>query len=158
MRLITSEQNAVRKRLLPPSYLFFAIIAMIMLHVLFPIAEVVPYPWQLLGCVPLLLGITLNLLADQAFKKNHTTVKPFEESSALITTGVFQLSRHPMYLGMVFILIGIGILMGTLMPFLLIPVFALLIEVMFVRTEERMLADKFGDAWREYQTNVRRWI
>jgi len=130
---------------------------MVLLHFLFPIAEVVPYPWQLLGCLPLLLGITLNLLADQAFKKNHTTVKPFEESSVLITAGVFQLSRHPMYPGMVFILIGTGILIGTLM-LLVIPVFALLMEVMFVRIEERMLANKFGTTWEEYQANVRRWI
>jgi protein-S-isoprenylcysteine O-methyltransferase Ste14 len=146
------------KRPLPPTYLFSTIVVMVLLHFLLPIAEVVPYPWQLLGGVPLLFGITLNLIADQAFKKNHTTVKPFEESSTLITTGVFQLSRHPMHLGMVFILAGIGILMGTLMPFLVIPVFALLIDVVFVRTEERMLADKFGERWQKYQAKVRRWI
>ena len=147
-----------KKTPLPPTYLFTAIVVMVLLHFLFPIVEVVPYPWLLLGCVPLILGITLNLIADKAFKQNHTTVKPFEESNCLITTGVFRLSRHPMYLGMLFILIGIGILMGTLMPFLVIPVFALLMEVMFVRTEERMLADKFGETWQKYQANVRRWI
>ena len=147
-----------KKRPLPPTYLFTAIVVMVLLHFLFPIVEVVPYPWLLLGCVPLIFGITLNLIADKAFKQNHTTVKPFEESTYLITTGVFRLSRHPMYLGMLFILIGIGILMGTLMPFLVIPVFALLMEVMFVRTEERMLADKFGETWQKYQANVRRWI
>jgi len=48
--------------------------------------------------------------------------------------------------------------MGTLTPFLVIPVFAFLMEVMFVRIEERMLANKFGTTWEEYQANVRRWI
>lgn len=147
-----------KKRPLPPTYLFTAIVTMVLLHFLFPHANVVPFPWQFLGCLPLLFGIALNLKADKAFKKNHTTVKPFEESTVLITTGVFRLSRHPMYLGMLFILIGIGILMGTLMPFLVIPVFALLMEVMFVRIEEQMLANRFGTTWQEYQAKVRRWI
>ena len=146
----------VSKRLLPPSYLFTAIVAMILLHLLFPIADFVPYPWQPLGCLPLLLGIVLNLIADQAFKKNHTTVKTFEESTVLITTGVFRLSRHHMYLEMIFILTGLAILIGTLMSFLVIPVFMLLMDAVFIKTEEHMLADKFGETWRDYQTIVRR--
>lgn len=131
---------------------------MVLLHFLFPGAEIVSYPWRLIGSVPLLLGIFLNLIADKAFKKNHTTVKPFEESTSLITTGVFRLSRHPMYLGMVLILVGIAMLLGSLLPFLVIPVFAVLMDVIFIRTEERMLAHKFGDAWRQYQENVRWWL
>jgi len=43
-----------------------------LLHFLFSIAEVVPYPWQLPGCVPPLFGIALNLVADQAIKKKNT--------------------------------------------------------------------------------------
>jgi protein-S-isoprenylcysteine O-methyltransferase Ste14 len=44
------------------------------------------------------------------------------------------------------------------MPFLVIPVFVLLLDMVFVRTEERMLADKFDETWQEYQAKVRRWI
>jgi protein-S-isoprenylcysteine O-methyltransferase Ste14 len=143
---------------LPPTYLFSAIVVMVLLHMLFANMEVVPYPWRLLGCAPLLFGIILNLLADKAVKVNHTTVKPFEESTRLITTGVFRYSRHPMYLGMGFILVGIALLLGSLLPFLVIPVFVVSIDVLFIRTEERMLSDKFGDAWEKYQAKVRRWI
>lgn len=146
------------KRALPPTYLFTASVAMILLHFLFPVAYVVSYPWQLLGCLPLLLGIVFNLIADKACKINHTTVKPFEESTVLITTGVFRFSRHPMYLGMVLILVGIAMLLGSLMPLLVIPVFVLLMDIIFIRMEERMLANKFGDAWQNYQVRVRRWI
>ena len=91
----------VSKKILPPTYLFTSIALMIVLHFLFPLVEVIPYPWLLLGGVPLLLGLALNLIADKAFKIVNTTVKPFEESKALITTGVFRFSRHPMYLGMI---------------------------------------------------------
>jgi protein-S-isoprenylcysteine O-methyltransferase Ste14 len=143
---------------LPPTYLFTAIVVMVLLHMLFANLEVVPYPWRLFGCAPLLFGIILNLLADKAFKHNHTTVKPFEESASLITSGVFRFSRHPMYLGMVMILVGIALLLGSLLPFLVIPAFVVLMDVLFISTEERMLADKFGDTWKNYQENVRRWI
>lgn len=128
------------------------------LHFLFPVIQIIPYPWNILGCIPLLLGILLNLVADKAFNRNHTTVKPFEESTTLITTGVFRFSRHPMYLGMVLILVGIAMLLESLLPFLVIPVFAVLMDVLFIRNEEHMLAHKFGAAWQGYQAKVRRWL
>jgi protein-S-isoprenylcysteine O-methyltransferase Ste14 len=131
---------------------------MALLHFLAPVSVVIPYPWWLLGVVPFMAGATLNLLADSAFKKAQTTVKPFEKSTALITTGVFQISRHPMYLGMILILIGLAVFMGTITPLIIIFIFALLMEVVFVRIEERMLEQQFGSAWITYKNKVRKWL
>ncbi|KPJ89252.1 MAG: hypothetical protein AMJ53_15910 [Gammaproteobacteria bacterium SG8_11] len=147
-----------RKKLLPPSYLFASLILMIGLHFALPVLSLVDYPWSLAGCVPLLVGIALNLIADQAFKRAHTTVKPFQESSVLITNGVFGISRHPMYLGMVLILFGIAILMGSITPFFIVPIFALLMQYRFIIIEERMLKAKFGVNWLNYITRVRQWL
>ena len=63
-----------------------------------------------------------------------------------------------MYAGMVLILIGIAILMGSLTPYVVIPVFVVLMEIVFIRVEERMLGEKFGGAWSAYREKVRRWI
>ena len=145
-------------RVLPPVYFLISIVAMALLNFFGPVIEFVRYPWNLLGLVPLGIGIALNLIADAAFKKEQTTVKPFEISTALITTGVFEISRNPMYLGMVLILIGIAILMGSLSPLIVIVLFAALMELVFVRTEEKMLEQHFGLAWTEYQSKVRKWI
>jgi steroid 5-alpha reductase family enzyme len=103
-----------------------------------------------IGC-PVIAGVALNLVADGAFHRAGTTVKPFQESSALLTDGVYRYSRHPMYLGFVLILIGVAILLGSLTPWVVIPVFAVLMEVVFIRVEERMLAEKFGPAWLAYK-------
>lgn len=146
------------KTILPPVYLFVSIILMIALHLLFPIVEVIAYPWLLLGCIPLAFGIALNLVADRAFKNFNTTVKPFKESSALITTGVFRVTRHPMYLGMTLILIGLALLMGSLAPLFITPVFTILMDQIFVKKEEQMLEEKFGKNWLDYRSKVRRWI
>ena len=146
------------KRILPPSYFFAALLVMAALHFLSPVAQLVSYPWQLLGLAPLLGGVALELIADSAFKKHRTTVKPFEKSAKLITDGVFYLSRNPMYLGFVLILVGMATLMGSLTPYAVIPVFAVLLDRVFVKVEERMLEEKFGQAWLQYKASVRRWI
>jgi protein-S-isoprenylcysteine O-methyltransferase Ste14 len=108
--------------------------------------------------VPFALGSVLNLLADRDFKKSGTTVKPFETSTALITDGVYKISRHPMYLGFVLILLGLAIFLRTLSPYIVVGAFAILMEVVFIRVEEAMLADTFGAEWVAYKERVRCWI
>ncbi|HEY46851.1 MAG: hypothetical protein AMJ88_06845 [Anaerolineae bacterium SM23_ 63] len=146
------------KRVLPPTFLYVAIIFIVLLHFIFPIAQILEIPWNLVGLVPLILGIALNLMADNAFKRYQTTVKPFQESSALITDGAYRLSRHPMYLGFVLILIGLSLLLGSISPYIVVIVFAILMDVVFIRVEESMLEAKFQDEWKEYKSKVRRWI
>ena len=146
------------KRVLPPSYFQVAIVTILLCHFLVPLKQFAYYPWNLLGLLPMAAGIVLNLVADAVFKKAQTTVKPFETSTALITTGVFRISRHPMYLGMLLILIGLVILLGSCSPFIIVAIFAIVMEVVFVKVEEKMLEQTFGVAWNAYKQQVRKWI
>ncbi len=146
------------KKMLPPTYLLIAIVVMVALHFLLPVIRFITLPWNVLGIVLLAVGIVINVMADNAFKRAETTVKPFEESAALITDGVFTISRHPMYLGFVLVLIGVALLLGSLTPFFVIPVFVALMEVVFIQVEERMLAKQYGQAWLAYKAKVRRWV
>lgn len=148
----------MKKEVSPLACLFVSIVIMTALHLLFPVRKIIVFPWNLLGIAPLTLGIIFNLIADRAFKKHKTTVKPFEESRFLITTGVFRVSRNPMYLGFALILVGIAMLMGSLTPYVIVIAFVILMDVAFVRIEERMLEEKFGEAWLKCKRNVRRWI
>ena len=143
---------------LPPSYFFSAIVLMALLHYLLPVREIITWPWTVLGIAFLVAGAMLNLSADKAFKVNNTTVKPFQESARLITAGVFGVTRNPMYLGMALILAGIATMAGTVTPFLVIPVFVVLMDWVFIRAEEGMLAQRFGDQWLDYKQRVRKWI
>jgi protein-S-isoprenylcysteine O-methyltransferase Ste14 len=147
-----------REPMLPPTYVYAAIALMVALHFLFPVKKIIPFPWDLFGVIPLAAGVALNLSADSAFRKARTTVKPFQESAALVTGGVYRISRHPMYLGFVLILIGLAVLLGSLTPFFVIPIFAVLMDRVFIVIEERMLAEKFGQEWVDYGTKVRRWV
>ncbi len=146
------------KKIMPPTWLLIAIIAMLILHFLLPIAKIIPTIWNFTGFVFLVSGITLNLIADRAFQRIGTTVKPYQESSNLVTSGVFKISRNPMYLGMVLILIGIAVLLRTLSPLLVVIPFASLIDQIYIRVEEQMLIKKFGTKWQAYKAKTRRWL
>ena len=145
-------------KMFPPAYLLIAIVVMIILHFIFPLTMIVFPPWKLLGIIPLVGGVILNIVADNTFQRVNTTVKPFEESTALVTSGIYQVSRNPMYLGFVLILTGIATLLGSLTPFGVIPVFIILMEKNFIQFEEQGLAQKFGSRWVAYRRQVRRWV
>lgn len=145
-------------RLLPPTYFLGSILLIVALHYLAPVWKFIPFPWSLLGIAPLALGCVLNMLADGAFKRHETTVKPFEESHALVTSGVFRFTRNPMYLGMTLILAGTAVLFGSLTPWIVVFAFAALMDRVFIGPEERMLEETFGDVFDEYRQRVRRWV
>ena len=145
------------KRILPPVYFLAAICVMAALHFLFPIARIIP-PAYASGAVLILIGMFLILWAVRLFLKAGTAIKPFEESTKMIVAGPYRWSRNPIYLGMVIILFGIGLALGTLTPFAILPLFVWLIQKNFIAHEEAMLDKSFGAAYAEYKKRIRRWL
>jgi len=146
------------KKVLPPTYFMISLFAVVIVHFVIPIVQCIYFPWNLFGLLFLIFGGVLNLLADKDLKKYETTVKPFEYSSKLITDGIFSFSRNPMYLGMSLILLGESILFGSLSPYVIVIIFTLLIQYIFIKVEEEMLLEKFGTEFIEYKSNVRSWF
>ena len=142
----------------PTTYLLIALIVMVLFHFIIPIIKLIPCPWNLLGLIPMVIGILINFIADGALHKAVTTVKPYQVSSALVTDSVYGISRSPMYFGFVLLLSGVAILLGSLSPWVIIPIFAFLMEVIFILVEEKMLEEKFGATYLDYKKKVRRWI
>lgn len=146
------------KKILPPVYFLAALVLMVALHFLLPLAQIVPAPYRYLGAAPIVAGLLVNLWADGCFKRFQTTIKPFQESSHLVETGPYRYSRNPMYVGLVLMLLGAFLLLGSLGPIVILPAFVWLITTRFIAVEEQMLATRFGDAYRQYQARVRRWL
>lgn len=143
---------------LPPAVLALSLLLMPALHLLAPGPRLLRFPVSLLGLLPLGAGVVINLAADGLLKRHGTTVKPFQESAALVTSGVYRLSRHPMYLGFVLLVLGVALLLGSLGPFAVPIVLPFVLEVLYVRAEEAMLAARFGEEWAAYRARVRRWL
>ena len=100
------------------------------------------------------------LPAVRAFRRSGTTVNPvrIEKASHLVTTGMYRLTRNPMYLAMVLLLIAIAFLLGSLWC-LFGPVVLMLYLTRFqIQPEERALAKIFGQPYHDYCARVRRWL
>ena len=147
-----------RRRMYPPMYLGIAVLLMIGLHCVAPVKQIIPWPIRYLGIIPFAIGLWLILWVNAIFRRVGTTIKPFEESAVLVEEGPFRISRNPIYLGMLFALFGVGVLLGSLTPLLMVPVFAFLIDARFVRAEEGILTKTFGRQFEDYMSRVRRWL
>lgn len=146
------------QKVLPPVWFLLSIILMVSLHLWLPIKQLFFPPITYLGIGAILGGIAMVLACGYLFRKQNTTIKPFQESSYLLMEGLFTKSRNPIYLGMIITLIGLWIVLGSLTPLIIIPTFTWLIQETFIKQEEKMLEDKFGEEYKEYKTTVRRWI
>ena len=148
----------MRNKILPPTYFLMCLACEIGLHFASPIRKIVAFPYSLLAIPLIIFGVGLNVWADSLFKKHRTTVKPHESPTALVTSGPFRLSRHPMYVGMLAILLGGAILLGSVVTFAFPILFAILMETVLIRLEERNLEETFGERYLDYRRKVRRWI
>ena len=147
-----------RKPVMPPVYLFVAILLVAGLHRFLPVRKALVSPYNYAGVPILLVGLVLSVWCSNLFNKTKTTVKHFEQSSRLVTEGPYRFSRHPMYLGMALCLAGVAVLLGTVTPVLVVPVFVWLMSRKFIAAEERAMEDTFGDAYRQYKRRVRPWL
>lgn len=143
---------------LPPMFLLGAMALMAMLHGLVPLTQLLVFPWRALGAIFIVAGLGLNIWASGLFKQVGTAIKPFAKSSSLILDGPFRLSRNPMYLGMIVLLIGIAIGLGSVTPWLVIPAFVVLVSRRFVVAEEHKMEVEFGAKYLAYCARVRRWL
>ena len=143
---------------IPPVYLLAAIIAILVLHYYFPLIVLFVRPFSYFGIVIIFLGLAVILFCSDYFKKYDTPIRPFQESTHLIQDGLYRYTRNPIYFGMGTILFGGAMTMGSLSPFIVVPVFIIIIERAFIVKEEAFLEERFGDEYLEYKKKVRRWF
>ena len=119
------------------------------------------FPFQnFISLATLLIGLGFMFLGVKEFKKLQTTVNPLnpEAATSLVTSGVFSVTRNPMYLGMSFILLATSIFSGAWLGLLLILIFMGYITLFQILPEEKAMQDLFGETFEDYKARVRRWI
>ena len=107
-----------------------------------------------------LIGLCILILAVNSFKKQNTTVNPIkiENASSLVTSGVFEYSRNPMYLGMALILLGLALMFNVVGGTLFTLLFTIFITKFQIRSEEEVMESLFGEDFLKYKQNVRMWL
>ena len=113
-----------------------------------------------LGFIIIGMGFLFDLVSIRSFFQVRTTVNPvnLDKVSKLVTTGLYQISRNPMYLGLALILSGWGILLGNIINLIMFCLFILLMNILQIKPEEAVLSEKFGAEYQMYRQSVRRWI
>ena len=95
-----------------------------------------------------------------AFRAKRTTVNPLTPgaSSTVVSSGVYRVSRNPMYLGFLLALAGWAVYLSNAGAVLLLPAFFAYMTQFQIKPEERALLAKFGSEFGQYMSRVRRWL
>jgi protein-S-isoprenylcysteine O-methyltransferase Ste14 len=115
---------------------------------------------EIIGGLILLLGVATAMLATLLFKKDKTTVNPMnpEETTTLVTTGIFSITRNPMYLGLFLSISSTILFFGSWFGIIILMFFVWYINKFQIIPEEEAMKKLFGNKYDDYRQNVRRWI
>lgn len=110
------------------------------------------------GVALICAGITVIVLARREFARHNQPTDPGHPTSTIVSTGVFAVSRNPIYLGAACVLLGIALAFN--LPWLLVLLVPALIacHIVLIAPEERYLAAKFGADYQSYAATVHRWV
>jgi protein-S-isoprenylcysteine O-methyltransferase Ste14 len=150
----------LRLKIPPPVWLLLFGALMWGLHALVPGPTSIAPPFNRIGWLLVVAGAATIVTAMRQFRRANTTINPQTpaKASALVTSGLFGYSRNPMYLGLSIALTGWAIVLGTLAPWVALPVFVLVITRLQIEPEEAVLSVLFGAPYRDYCAHVGRWF
>jgi protein-S-isoprenylcysteine O-methyltransferase Ste14 len=122
----------------------------------------IPLPARGFTCAATgIAGLLLCALGVLPFRRVGTTVDPTrpERASTLVTTGIYSLTRNPMYLGMLLVSVAWGLWLANAVGLILAPLaFLLYLDRVQIPREEHALAAAFGSDYTAYAGRVRRWL
>lgn len=146
------------KRILPPMLWMACLVAMAVLAYVVQGDAILAAPYHQAGWGLFVAGVAATVFASRQFRTARTNIHTFGKPDRLVTTGLFAISRNPMYLGFFGSLVGAAIGFNSLFAFGPALVFFLAAEFWYIPYEERAAEQAFGGAYVDYRRRVRRWI
>ncbi|MBI1190979.1 MAG: DUF1295 domain-containing protein [Tepidisphaera sp.] len=113
-----------------------------------------------IGVAVCVLGVLVLAAGFLAFRNARTTIDPVNigRASSLVRTGIFRLTRNPMYVGFTVMLLGWAVVLGGIWTMLGPMLFAMFITRFQIVPEERVMLEKFGSEYAAYRASTRRWL
>jgi protein-S-isoprenylcysteine O-methyltransferase Ste14 len=156
---MTAEKDAPDVVIHPPFALALALIVSFGLNWLYPLPFVPSsLPWIGVGIVLIAAGILLVAWSGRSFRKARTQILTSQPATAIVSTGPYQFSRNPIYLGMFLMLAGLAVGFDTLWFLAAAIVLYVVIRFGVIAREEAYLERKFGSVYLDYKARVRRWL
>ncbi len=143
---------------LPPVLYAGTLALALLLHLIVPQRLLSRTPAWVLGS--LLVGVAIVIMASgvRAMARARTEMDVRKPTTAIVVDGPFRYTRNPLYVSLTLLYLGIGALVNTLWPLLLLPILLVVMQRGVIEREERYLERKFGDGYLRYRSRVRRWI
>jgi protein-S-isoprenylcysteine O-methyltransferase Ste14 len=115
---------------------------------------------EFLALILAIAGAMIILLGVASFRRAKTTINPMkpELSSSLVISGIYKLSRNPMYLGFLLVLAGWAVFLSNALAFVFVAAFIFYMNRFQIEPEEKALAAKFNQEFGDYKSRVRRWL
>ncbi len=110
------------------------------------------------GLLIIITSLVFSLPALRQFFRTKNTVMLIRPATSLQTSGIYSLTRNPMYVGLALLYLGMALIFGNWWTLILFPVLLVTIHFRVIRPEENYLSRAFGDPYAEYKNQVRRWI
>jgi protein-S-isoprenylcysteine O-methyltransferase Ste14 len=143
----------------PPLALFLAIVAGLALDWPFPLPFLpADLPLRWIGAALFLSGLALLIWSASTIMRAGSNVPTNQPTTAIVERGPYRRSRNPIYLGMFIGLVGLAVAFNTLWLVVALAFFIAVIRYGVVAREEAYLERKFGHAYRNYRSRVRRWL
>ena len=143
----------------PPPLIYLVLFGLgLLLNWLVPFSFLPIIPARVVALIFLGCGLLLGVWSVGLFRRAHTNVMPIQPTTALVISGPYRLTRNPIYLGFLCVYIAAALWFGVAWALALVPLVVLAVQRLAISKEERYLEQKFGDAYRQYRTQVRRWI
>jgi protein-S-isoprenylcysteine O-methyltransferase Ste14 len=154
------EKDGASVRFPPPLFFVGGVIVGVVVH-----AFVMPLPVGLspglriaVGVAATVLGVVVLGGAIGLFRRTGQDPKPWKSTPEIVSTGVYRITRNPMYVGMALLQIAIAVGLSNWWIIILVPVALAIVYATAVRHEEVYLERKFGDEYTRYRASVRRWL
>jgi len=156
----TTTHDGAAVRFPPPFVYLGAVVLGGLLHELvLPLDLPVPTPLRIAGAaIAGVLGIGLISAAMGLFRKIGQDPKPWKPTPEIVSTGVYRLTRNPMYVGMALLQAAIAIGWANGWILIAVPAVLAIIWAIAIRHEEAYLERKFGETYLAYKRAVRRWL
>lgn len=106
------------------------------------------------------LGISIAVAGAHAIRAGSTTINPMrpESTTAVVDTGVYGVTRNPIYVGMLLVLVGWAVHLQNIFAFVMVGLFVATVTQFQIRPEERILEERFGEEYISYRRRVPRWL
>jgi protein-S-isoprenylcysteine O-methyltransferase Ste14 len=144
----------------PPLVALLTAIGMWALRKQLPTPDTAPMGDGRIAAAIAVIGVAIVASGAIAFRRAHTTTNPVhpDKASSLVRSGIYRVTRNPMYLGVTIVLTAWAFALGSALTMLGPILFVAYVSVFQIAPEERVLIGIFGDDYREYTRRVRRWI